>query len=378
MALRTAAVLLAACVGVARPMAIAKGGRTPAPRVVLPPEEAAWRGATPKQSSLPLKEDGKPDYTSIDKSPISLVLISTIRKLLVNEVGGVDRDPRPWTNFDAILTPVREVNDMDGAAEDVQVRARRVFEGILPSLGIGWVPPLWREYIKPNTPEVAQNFAFFLVFYTLFPWLMGPMEGAEEVDVPLPEAWRKLLPFLPETVKLPQAVKAERCRFLESSSCASVCVNSCKVPSQEWLREDFGMPIHIQPNYDDFSCVWKFGVEPPPLYEDEAIMVPCFANCDSNYKGQANFRERAMKMGFVDGLLETAELASVRARGGDFSATGVTEQGTALNEVNLVARKNEVSRKGKCWSVAKNRKEARGDAVEASGDKINVEWDVEG
>ena len=61
----------------------------------------------------------------------------------------------------------------------------------------------------------------------------------------------------------PQAVKAERCRFLESTQCASVCVNTCKVPSQQWLGQDFGMPIHIQPNYDDFSCVWRFGVEPP-------------------------------------------------------------------------------------------------------------------
>ena len=48
-------------------------------------------------------------------------------------------------------------------------------------------------------------------------------------------------------------------------------VNSCKAPSQEYVADTFGTPVHIQPNYDDFSCVWKFGVQPPPLAEDEAV-----------------------------------------------------------------------------------------------------------
>ena len=29
-----------------------------------------------------------------------------------------------------------------------------------------------------------------------------------------------------------QGVKVERCRVLEESGCASVCINSCKVPTQ--------------------------------------------------------------------------------------------------------------------------------------------------
>ena len=48
------------------------------------------------------------------------MLIATIRKLLVKEVGE-DRDPRSWTNFDGMLTAVRNVNDMPGTATDVQV-----------------------------------------------------------------------------------------------------------------------------------------------------------------------------------------------------------------------------------------------------------------
>eukprot|EP00968_Pinguiococcus_pyrenoidosus_P013303 scaffold1208_cov231-Pinguiococcus_pyrenoidosus.AAC.7 len=349
---------------------IITGPRTPATRAVLPPNECAWRGATPKQSSLPLRADGTPDYSSIDASPVSKVLTATIRKLLVKEVGQ-DSDPRPWTEFDGLLNAVREVNDMDGTAEQVQRRARNVFEGILPSLGLAWVPAFWLKLVKPSAPAWLQHYSFFLVFQTLFPWLMGPMTGVEEVEVTLPVTGQKLL--------LPQAVKAERCRFLESTQCASVCVNTCKVPSQQWLGQDFGMPIHIQPNYDDFSCVWRFGVEPPPLEEDEAVMVPCFAKCDSDYQGERDaYRLRAKRMAVFDGLVETADIATAKAFGTVSSEGGTTEGGSALNDLNLRVRQRQVSRSGKCWSVAEDRSEQRGAVVQASGETIPLRWEGNG
>jgi hypothetical protein len=326
---------------------------------------SAWRGDTPPQSSLPVNADGSVDYSSIDASPISKVLIRTIRGLLVEEVGK-DTDPRPWDNFDAVLTPVREVNDMDGTARDVTVRAKRVFAGILPALYIGWVPPIWKNAISKVAPQWASNYAFVLVFTTLFPWLMGPMQGIDHVDVPVPESLRKAFKFLPETVKVPQAIKAERCRFLEQSGCASVCVNSCKAPSQEWLGEDFGMDLHIQPNYDDFSCQWKFDVKPPPLYEDAAVMVPCFTNCPSEYKGEKDAWRQAARVksgfGVENGIdvytgetLEAIARRASEAAKADAallpSAGGYATDGTAVSEKGFIDRVETVKSGGKCWSV---------------------------
>jgi len=336
-----------------------------------PPPPRAWRGDVPPQSSLPTRPDGSVDYSSIDASPVSKVLIRTIRGLLVEEVGK-DTDPRPWDVFDAVLTPVREVNDMKGTARDVTVRAKRVFAGILPALYIGWVPPIWKNAIRKVAPQWASNYAFVLVFTTLFPWLMGPMEGIDHVDVKVPEALRKAFRFLPESVKVPQAIKAERCRFLEQSGCASVCVNSCKAPSQEWLGEDFGMDLHIQPNYDDLSCQWKFNVKPPPLYEDAAVMVPCFANCPSEHKGEKDaFRQAARVrsgVGIVDGVdtytgetLEaiarraSAAAVSDAAMAAPMSAGGMATDGTAASEAGFVERVDEVKAGGKCWSVDESR-----------------------
>lgn len=328
------------------------------------PVDAAWRGNTPKQSTLPVNPDGSVDYTRIDASPISKVLTATIRKLLVEEVGGVDKDPRPWTEFGGIMNAVREVNDMDGTARDVQIRAKRVFAGILPALGIGWVPPIWKKFIHPNAPDWFSNWAFVLVFTNLFPWLMGPMEGVDHVDVPTPAWIRKTFANFPKTFRVPQAVKAERCRFLETSQCASVCVNTCKAPSQEWLGEDFGMDLHIQPNYDDFSCQWKFSVKPPPLYEDAAVMVPCFSKCDSEHKGEKDaFRQRvrvATGVGVVDGVDtytgETLEQIAKRASEAAVrDARAAYADGTAADAESFGARAGEVKKGGKCWSVDENR-----------------------
>lgn len=308
---------------------------------------AGWRGDTPPTSSLPYNADGSVDYSSIDASPISVVLMGSVRNLLAKEAGHDSTTP----GFAGMMELVREVNDAEGTVLELQTRARRVFEGILPSIFIGWVPPLWKKFVQPNVPQWSQNASFFLVFYLLFPWLMGPMEGEDFIDVPVPEEWRKVLFFLPVSVRVPQSVKAERCRFLEQAQCASVCVNTCKVPSQEWLRDDFGMNLHIQPNYDDFSCRWRFGKVAPPLMEDEAIMSPCFTKCPTKVKSgkdAPSLRERLQREDDERLLKAVMEL---------------TPDGTALSLESLRERTSTTRKVGKCWSVDNNRKALREAAV---------------
>lgn len=43
-----------------------------------------------------------------------------------------------------------------------------------------------------------------------------------------------------------------RCRYLEETGCASVCLNSCKFPTQRFFMEGMGLPLTMTPNYDDF------------------------------------------------------------------------------------------------------------------------------
>ena len=84
-------------------------------------------------------------------------------------------------------------------------------------------------------------------------WLMGPIEV---VDVPAEE----LLAGWGDGVG--QGLQVERCRFLEESGCASVCINTCKVPTQDFFVKDMGIPLTMEPNYETFECKFSFGKAP--------------------------------------------------------------------------------------------------------------------
>ena len=78
-----------------------------------------------------------------------------------------------------------------------------------------------------------------------------------------------------------QGLLVERCRFLEESACASVCINTCKVPTQEFFARDMGIPLSMEPDYETFECKFKFGKAPLPQQEDDAFRTACFLQCPS-------------------------------------------------------------------------------------------------
>lgn len=115
------------------------------------------------------------------------------------------------------------------------------------------------------------------------------------------------------------------------------------------------MPLHIQPNYDDFSCRWRFGVEAPPLEEDEAVMVPCFTNCPSEFKGTKDALSMRQKLR-ADKEAEELEASNdrlVRA------LAELTPDGSALSQEALEERVEVVKAAGKCWSVDAERAKKR-------------------
>ena len=68
-----------------------------------------------------------------------------------------------------------------------------------------------------------------------------------------------------------------------------MCINSCKVPTQEFFEKDMGMDVALEPNYDDFSCQFVFGKKPKPQQTDDVFQTPCFEQCPS--KRHARHRE---------------------------------------------------------------------------------------
>mmetsp|Transcript_2068 Transcript_2068/g.3279 ORF Transcript_2068/g.3279 Transcript_2068/m.3279 type:complete len:284 (+) Transcript_2068:2-853(+) len=116
----------------------------------------------------------------------------------------------------------------------------------------------------PPTKTSAELNAFFA--YLGFAWLVGEME-LQTGDVQISPT---------EVRQQKSIVKIKKCRYLEASGCVGLCVNMCKVPTQTFFTEGFGLPLTMKPKFEDLSCEMIFGQAPQPEDVDEAFKQPCF------------------------------------------------------------------------------------------------------
>ena len=63
------------------------------------------------------------------------------------------------------------------------------------------------------------------------------------------------------------------------AGCAGVCVNMCKLPAQDVMASEFGVPVYMAPNFETGGCRMFFGQEPLPESVDPAMRAPCSALC---------------------------------------------------------------------------------------------------
>ncbi|WP_271252901.1 DUF4033 domain-containing protein [Pseudanabaena sp. Chao 1811] len=148
-------------------------------------------------------------------------------------------------------------------AQEQQIIVAKVLQSLVPS------PALWaiRTFFSPTKLVCVLN-AWFAA--QMFEWLVGPCEVAEaEIDL------------ADGTVRSqPSAVHIKKCRYLVDSGCVGMCVNMCKVPTQTFFTEEFGIPLTMTPNFEDLSCKMIFGQLPPdpevdPAYEQSCLEHQC-------------------------------------------------------------------------------------------------------
>jgi Beta-carotene isomerase D27-like, C-terminal len=143
-------------------------------------------------------------------------------------------------------------------AQQQQVIVNRVLQSIVPA------PVLWaiRTFFAPTRLVCVLN-AWFAA--RMFEWLVGPCEVAEaEIDL------------ADGTVRSqPSAVYIKKCRYLADSGCVGMCVNMCKVPTQTFFTDKFGIPLTMTPNFEDLSCKMIFGQIPSDPAVDDAYNQPC-------------------------------------------------------------------------------------------------------
>jgi hypothetical protein len=135
---------------------------------------------------------------------------------------------------------------------------------VLQSLVPGPVLALIRTLFNP-TPLVCELNAWFAT--VLFEWLVGPCT-VKPVEISTADGQTRIQN---------SGVHIEKCRYLEESRCVGLCVNLCKMPTQRFFTEGFGIPLTMTPNFEDLSCEMVFGQVPPPLETEAVYQQPCLA-----------------------------------------------------------------------------------------------------
>ncbi len=148
--------------------------------------------------------------------------------------------------------------------QEQQAVVAKVLQSLVPT------PVLWliRTVFSPTKLVCVLN-AWFAA--QMFEWLVGPCE-VESAEVDDGQGGVR---------SQSSAVQIQECRYLKESQCVGMCVNMCKLPTQTFFTEKFGIPLTMTPNFEDLSCTMVFGQQPASLKQDAAFSEPCLSECST-------------------------------------------------------------------------------------------------
>jgi len=214
----------------------------------------------------------KPDYSSIH-GPLGPFVDSTLMSLFrvklseqLNRSDNAVRIPDSklaLNDFMGIVELTSSMNSQYNNRTQVQELAREVLVSLFPPFILDRFPS-W--FASPFPDFSAKLCAWATVVGGT--WLMGECEVN---DVPEMDNGGKN-----------QGVLVKRCRFIEESQCASICVNSCKLPTQNFFVQNMGLALTMTPDYETGECQFAYGKLPTEEEEREARETPCLMRCPTN------------------------------------------------------------------------------------------------
>ncbi|XP_034209186.1 beta-carotene isomerase D27, chloroplastic isoform X2 [Prunus dulcis] len=185
------------------------------------------------------------------------VFLHLFRKKMVEEVGWDSRKP----GYDGLIEVANRLMLVSPTNSDTKEAAVRILRSLFPPMLL----QLYKLLIAPIQGGKVAAIMVARVTAITCEWLMGPCT-VNSVDLPDGTSWNS-------------GVFVEKCKYLEQSKCVGICVNTCKLPTQAFMKDYMGVPLVMEPNFSDYSCQFKFGV-PPPLPEDDATLKePCLDIC---------------------------------------------------------------------------------------------------
>ncbi|BBN01411.1 beta-carotene isomerase [Marchantia polymorpha subsp. ruderalis] len=209
----------------------------------------AMQGESPSESNSTI-----PEYKA---GPLDDLFFKIFRQKMAEEVGWNSDIP----GYDGLIEVVKYLYTRNTSKEATEASTVRVLTSLFP----GWLLPLFRQLIAPiSDGKVAAIMTAFVTQATC-QWLMGPCTVNEVV---LADGSTQL-----------SGVFVHKCKYLEESKCAGICTHTCKIPTQTFMKEKMSVPLSMEPNFNDYSCQFKYGVAAPPRDEDPGLLTPCLSIC---------------------------------------------------------------------------------------------------
>ncbi|XP_047969817.1 beta-carotene isomerase D27, chloroplastic [Salvia hispanica] len=184
------------------------------------------------------------------------VFLNVFRTKMAQEIGWDSEKP----GYDGLIDVAHRimVGRSNSEATDAAVR---ILRALFPS----WLLELYKKLVSPIAGGKVASVMVARVTAISCQWLMGTCT-VNSVEMPDGSSW-------------PSGVFVEKCKYLEESKCVGVCINTCKLPTQTFFKDCMGVPLVMEPSFSDYSCQFKFGINPPPPEDDTALKEPCLQTC---------------------------------------------------------------------------------------------------
>jgi Beta-carotene isomerase D27-like, C-terminal len=243
------------------------------PRMKLPNvQDVPFNTVTAAQvaSENGLVADCSLDDMKYEESILDKMLLKIFRNLVEKNTGGITSD-KP--GIDGLLEQGRAYMLQPGQTDEAQhTMVRDTLAGLMTPV----LPPFYRIFMAGIVPKLGTDLDgkqfgpwFYAPFLTSFvtPTFFGFLVG----------------PSYPNRRKDGQfgGLVVEKCKFLQESGCKGLCLHQCKLPAQQFFKDELGLALTVSPNFVTQECQWSFGEEPLPPSEDRSFPKGCLVGCQS-------------------------------------------------------------------------------------------------
>ncbi|XP_057966712.1 beta-carotene isomerase D27, chloroplastic isoform X2 [Malania oleifera] len=177
------------------------------------------------------------------------LLLNLFRKKMVLEVGWDSEK----SGYDGLIEVATRLTMKGKTSSETVEAAVRILESLFPPMLL----KLYRMLIAPIREGKFAAIMVARVTAVSCQWLMGPCT-VNSVD-------------LPDGSSCSSGVFVERCKYLEESKCVGICINTCKLPTQTFFKDYMGVPLLMEPNFEDYSCQLQNGFGSSVL----VFILPC-------------------------------------------------------------------------------------------------------